>query len=59
MVEWLNPLALGTHFCSPKMEDKPQLRFTCFSPGHVEEAATPFSRPRKFVLMGATAYIDE
>ena len=58
-VKWLFPLALGTHVCSPKMEGKPHLRFTCFSPGHVEKAATPFSRPKKFVHMGATAYIDE
>ena len=58
-VEWLSPLALGTHVCSPKMEDKPQLRFTCFSPGHVEKAATPFSRPTQYVHTGATAYIDE
>ena len=58
-VEWLSPLALGTHFSSPTVDGKPHLRFTCFSPCHVEKAATPFSRPRKFVHMGATAYIDE
>ena len=58
-VKWLFPLALGTHVCSPKLEGKPHLRFTCFSPGHVEKAATLFSRPTKFVHMGATAHIDE
>ena len=58
-VRWLFPLALGTHVCSPELDGKPHLRFTCFSPDHVEKAATPFSRPRKFVHMGATAYIDE
>ena len=59
LVKWLFPLALGTHFCSPKLEGKPHLRFTCFSPGHVENAATPFSRLTQYVHMGAAAYIDE
>ena len=41
--EWLSPLALGTRVCSSKLEGKPHLRFTCFSPGHVENADTVFT----------------
>ena len=61
-VEWLSPLALGTHVISPKLDGKPHLRVTCSSPGHVENAATSFSRPTWDVVdhihKDTTAYID-
>ena len=63
LVKWLLPLALGTQFCSPKLDGKPHLRVTCFSPGHVENAATSFSRPTWDIVdhihKDTTAYIDE
>ena len=63
LVEWLSPLALGTHVCSFKLESKPHLRFTCFSPGHVEIAATSYSRPTWDIVdhihKDTTAYSDE
>ena len=62
-VRWLFPLALGTHVCSPELEGKPHLRVTSLSPGHVENAATSFSRPTWDVVdhnhKDTAAYIDE
>ena len=50
LVKWLFPLALGTHFCSPTFDGKPHVRVTCSSPGHVENAATSFSRPTSDIM---------
>ena len=52
-----------THVCPPKLDGKPHLRFTCFSPVHVENAATSFSFPTWDVVdhihKDTAAYIDE
>ena len=63
LVEGLRRLALGTHFCSPKLDCKPHLRFTCFIPRDVENAATVFPRPTRGIVhhthTDTSAYIDE
>ena len=48
---------------SPKLDCEPHLRFTCFTPRHVENAATVFPRPTRGIVhhthTDTSAYIGE